>query len=291
MFNTNFNANKGYIGYSESIRSREAKSNDYYPISLWTKDKMIEVLEEEDREDLIEKLKKIPVYILKEECLRWEEWHHTSKFYNPTDFYSFSINYLEDLTDEDIERARERRRKENLRNKEAREEKKRLREKRKIEKEELEHKLSLMKYTKYKMSCYYLKALEDGRIKLEDLEKMKREEEKAYKLKYMKYTKYKREWAYLKALDDGRIKLEDLIKLEQEEYEERNFPNRYNSILGNLRKYTHYKKFKDFKKDVINGNFDFEELKKVDDNSIEWSLYFAIEYLEKFRQIEKNRSL
>lgn len=222
-----FNSNKGYVGYSESIRSREAKSNDYYPKSLWTKAKMIEVLEEEDREDLIDKLKKIPVYILKEECLRWEEWHHTSKFYNPTDFYSFSINYLEDLTDEDIERAKERRRKENLRNKEAREEKKRLREIRKKEKEELEYKLSLMKYTKYKRESAYLKALQDGRIKLENLEKMKNEADRARTIKRFNstlgnlrhLTDYKKFDEFKEAVLSGDFNLEEIeVKYESSDY-------------------------------------------------------------------------
>lgn len=52
----------------------------------------------------MEKFKKLPVKVLKEVCLRYSSWHHTSNHYNQTDFYSLNISRIENLTDEKIDR-------------------------------------------------------------------------------------------------------------------------------------------------------------------------------------------
>lgn len=235
--------NKGYVGYSESVRSKKAKENGVFPKSLWTKQRMIEILEEEGREDLINKLNNIPVYILKDECLLWEEWHHTSKFYNVTEFYSFSIEYLEELTDQKVKELKERRRLDNIKNKEKKEETKRIREEKRKKKEELNYKLSLMQYSKYKRESAYLKAIEDGRLKIEDLEEIKQ-----------------------------------LTEMKQ-------FINRFNGCLGNLKKYTHFKKFEELKQAILNNEFDLKEIKDIDEKKDGYNLLFVLENVKKYKGV------
>lgn len=49
------------------------------------------------------KIKKLPVKVLKEVCLTYSSWHHTSNHYNKTDFYSLDVDRIENLTDDKIE--------------------------------------------------------------------------------------------------------------------------------------------------------------------------------------------
>lgn len=235
--------NKDYVGYSESVRSKEAKENGVFPKSLWTKQRMVEILEEEGREDLINKLNKIPVYILKDECLSFKEQHHTSKFYNVTEFYSFSIEYLEELTDQKVKELKERRRLENIKNKEIRVERNRIREEKRKKKEELNYKLSLMQYSKYKRESAYLKAIEDGRLKIEDLEEIKQ-----------------------------------LAEMKQ-------FINRFNGCLGNLKKYTHFEKFEELKQAILNNEFDINEIKGIDEKKDGYNLLFVLENVKKYKGV------
>lgn len=210
--------NKGYVGYSESVRSRNAKSNNIYPKSLWTKAKFIEVATEDERFDLIDKIKSTPLYVLREECLFWSEWHHTSSKFNVTDFYAISYELIEALTDEKINKLREKRRIENLANKEKR-------EARRAEREDREYKLSLMEFTSYKQENAYLRALDNGRIKLEDLEEMKRvkEEKRFYTTLYSaigqlrKYTNFKNSKEFRKALANKEFNLDSLEIEEKDE--------------------------------------------------------------------------
>ena len=99
----------GYNGFSMSNNAVEAYYNGEKPLSKWTKADIIEAIENAIREEELtlncsaEKLKKTPVKLLKNLCLSYSSWHHTSNHYNKTDFYSLDINSVEKLTDERID--------------------------------------------------------------------------------------------------------------------------------------------------------------------------------------------
>lgn len=98
----------GYRGFSMSNNAVAAYESGEKPLSKWTKAEIIEAIEVAIREEeltlvcCMEKLKKAPVRILKDLCLSYSSWHHTSNHYNKTDFYSLDIGRLERLTDEEI---------------------------------------------------------------------------------------------------------------------------------------------------------------------------------------------
>lgn len=95
----------GYFGYSMSNNAVEAYENGSKPFSKWTKADILELIEDENLElnCSIDKLKKVPVKILKEICLKYSSWHHTSNHYNKTDFYSIDYDSIENLTDEKLD--------------------------------------------------------------------------------------------------------------------------------------------------------------------------------------------
>lgn len=95
----------GYNGFSMSNNAVEAYSNGEKLLSKWTKADIFDTIEEQEVElkCSIEKLKKLPVKVLKEVCLIYSSWHHTSNHYNKTDFYSLDVDRIENLTDDKIE--------------------------------------------------------------------------------------------------------------------------------------------------------------------------------------------
>jgi hypothetical protein len=99
----------GYYGYSMSNNAISAYENGERPLSKWTKADILEEIELAiKKEDLtlncsMEKLKKIPVKLLKDLCLSYSSWHHTSNHYNKTDFYSLDLDRIERLSDERID--------------------------------------------------------------------------------------------------------------------------------------------------------------------------------------------
>ena len=105
----------GYYGYSMSNNACLAYEENKMPISKWTKKKIFEVIEEslqdefysemyEISEDVIEAMRKMPLRLLKKHILESREWHHTSKFYNQTDFYEINFDYIQRLTPEDVQK-------------------------------------------------------------------------------------------------------------------------------------------------------------------------------------------
>lgn len=100
----------GYHGYSMSNNAVDAYENGEMPLSKWSKKAIIERIEEAINEGDIEiqfsldELKKLPLKALREFCLIYTSWHHTSKFYNKTDFYSLDVSYLKRLTNETIKK-------------------------------------------------------------------------------------------------------------------------------------------------------------------------------------------
>ena len=95
----------GYSGYSMSNNAVEAYESGEKPISKWTKEAIFFEIKDQELElkCSVEKLKKLPVKLLKEVCLRRSSWHHTSNHFNKTDFYSLNTNKIENLSDEDID--------------------------------------------------------------------------------------------------------------------------------------------------------------------------------------------
>lgn len=51
------------------------------------------------------KLQKAPVKVINELCLYQSSWHHTSSYYNETDFYAIDEDKIAALTDEEINEA------------------------------------------------------------------------------------------------------------------------------------------------------------------------------------------
>lgn len=99
----------GYYGYSMSNNAVDAYDNGEMPLSQWRKDDIIEAIEDAIDEGEItlqcslEKLQKTPVKVLRDLCLECTSWHHTSKYYNETSFYSLDVDRVSELTDEFIE--------------------------------------------------------------------------------------------------------------------------------------------------------------------------------------------
>lgn len=95
----------GYNGFSMSNNAVVAYEDGEKPLSKWTKTDIFDAINEQEVElkCSIEKLKKLPVKVLKEVCLTYSSWHHTSNHYNKTDFYSLDVDRIENLTDDKIE--------------------------------------------------------------------------------------------------------------------------------------------------------------------------------------------
>ena len=79
----------GYHNYSMSNNAVLAYENGEKSLSKWTKTAIIEALaEQEAPAHFIEAVKKQPAAAVKTVLLYCSSWHHTSKQYNKTDFYS-----------------------------------------------------------------------------------------------------------------------------------------------------------------------------------------------------------
>lgn len=102
----------GYIGYSMSERAALAYSDGEKPFSKWTKKDIINVIKEEAADpssyykidnNVIMALEKTPVKTLKNAVLSCTSWHHTSSYYNHTNFYTVDLEKVEALTVERVE--------------------------------------------------------------------------------------------------------------------------------------------------------------------------------------------
>lgn len=97
-----------YINYSMSERAAIAYSEDKMPKSKWTKTKIIDVCKQENiRPEIVSVLAKTPAPLVKN-LLTYSEWHHTSNWYNQTDFYKVDLEYLEDVSIDDLKAFLER---------------------------------------------------------------------------------------------------------------------------------------------------------------------------------------
>lgn len=88
----------GYYKYSMSNNAVDAYANGEMPLSKWTKTAILRELQDlEVSQDIIKIAKTLPLTDLKAIFLYKSSWHHTSKMYNRTDFYS--VNELVSLAD------------------------------------------------------------------------------------------------------------------------------------------------------------------------------------------------
>lgn len=83
------NMNSGYHGYSMSNRAVQAYDRGEMPRSKWTKEAILEQMEEDGwDEEVIERAKKVSLKALRTVMLRNTGWHHTGKYCRVTYFYS-----------------------------------------------------------------------------------------------------------------------------------------------------------------------------------------------------------
>lgn len=94
-----------YIDFSESENSRMAKQQGIFPLSHWTKTKFLDAAAacEGVTPEKLAALKKIKWSILKSKFLYNSEWHHTSSYFNRTEFYALDEDALEEITLDELE--------------------------------------------------------------------------------------------------------------------------------------------------------------------------------------------
>lgn len=93
----------GYDGYSMSNNAREAYDLGKMPISKWTKRDVLGVVKQE-LPDKVELVSQLTLPLIKKYLLTSTEWHHTSSYYNSTDFYEVDLDFIGRLTQDDIDR-------------------------------------------------------------------------------------------------------------------------------------------------------------------------------------------
>lgn len=95
----------GYKGYSMSNNAVNAYENGEKPFSKWTKADIVREIRNSELEFnfSMEKIKKVPVKVLRDRCLIKTSWHHTSSYYNTTDFYSVDLDFLTEVDDKKID--------------------------------------------------------------------------------------------------------------------------------------------------------------------------------------------
>lgn len=93
----------GYYGFSMSNNAVEAYKNGEMPLSKWTKKAILEEAEKYTLQCSLEKLKQLPLALLRDKLLYESSWHHTSKFYNETNFYSFNEDEISEITDDQLD--------------------------------------------------------------------------------------------------------------------------------------------------------------------------------------------
>lgn len=106
------NANGGYHGWSMSNRAVEAYDNDEMPKSKWTKARMLDEIARymednwltlgADADAYVAKLTKDELF---SRFFRCSSWHHTSKYFNATDFYSLDEDAVEEFVEHPTRRV------------------------------------------------------------------------------------------------------------------------------------------------------------------------------------------
>lgn len=102
----------GYYGYSMSNNAVDAYENGEKPKGKWKKSEIVDAISkaiksgeiEPKCEKLIDYLRKVPAKNLRDLTLYKSSWHHTSSWYNETDFYSIDYDYIEGVTEDTLHR-------------------------------------------------------------------------------------------------------------------------------------------------------------------------------------------
>ena len=100
----------GYYGYSMSNNAIDAYENGEKPRGKWKKSEIVDAIGAAiNSGEICPKCEKIMFYLygipakyLRDLCLRRSSWHHTSSWYNETDFYSIDYDGIERMTEEQI---------------------------------------------------------------------------------------------------------------------------------------------------------------------------------------------
>lgn len=96
-----YNANGGYSGYSMSNRAVSAYNDGEMPLSKWTKALILASVEElltSGADEIMSKLRQLSKRTLASHFLVYASWHHTSSYYNKTEFYRIDDYAVEHLT-------------------------------------------------------------------------------------------------------------------------------------------------------------------------------------------------
>lgn len=154
----------GYNGYSMSNNAVVAYESGEKPLSKWTKPEILETIFDncEISEEKADLLRKMTAKELKDAFLKQSSWHHTSKFYNCTNFYSFDFDKIEEISAEKIKCIISSRKKKAKRFSKEIEAEKAAKAARKAEKEAKEEKEHLFKYqSKYKTLSGFVRSDSD----------------------------------------------------------------------------------------------------------------------------------
>lgn len=151
----------GYNGYSMSNNAVAAYESGEMPLSKWTKTAILDAIFDnceisEEKSDLI---RKMTAKELEDAFLQMSSWHHTSKFYNCTNFYSIVFDKIEEISTEEIKNIISNRQKKARRSAEEIQAEKEVKVARKAEKEAKEEKERLFKYqNRYKSLGGFMKS-------------------------------------------------------------------------------------------------------------------------------------
>ena len=183
-----FNNKKGYVGKSMSVRAKRAYENNEMPLSAWTKENMLEEIENiidyHELELDLGLFRKLTKDQIQKKFMRNSSWHHTGCLFNQTNFYEVCEAWIIKTTNEQLEQLIQDRKdyleatkEERAKEKEAREEKRLAKQQEKEYEKELE---KLMEFSKYNTMTNFKKAIEAGRVDLDELRE-KEEEQKLIK--------------------------------------------------------------------------------------------------------------
>lgn len=100
---TDFLNEAGYSGYSMSNNAVSAYESGEMPLNKWTKQAIIDEVRDIDASK-VDLVKQLPLTILKDNLLYCSSWHHTSMYYNKTDFYSIDEIEVERLTQDKVDK-------------------------------------------------------------------------------------------------------------------------------------------------------------------------------------------
>lgn len=80
---------RGYVGRSMSVNARECYKQDIKPLSAWRKTDFVDAVENELGARIKSMKGSYKNYLI------FDSWHHTSKFYQVTDFYRIDLDKVQ----------------------------------------------------------------------------------------------------------------------------------------------------------------------------------------------------